>query len=255
MAILNRNKTIVKEGKSKKEQRLEAEEAERLRLKAKKKIKLNKADKSDKPEKSDKSEKTAKFKDEKVVKFDPKEKDVKEADQEPEKVTKKGLKKFGKSIGKLGNPNILTEKLMSVISVTGFHIYEIPCEIVKRDQFGITVRYKKPKSRTIRRDTFGYDQVIAIAKHGDKSVIYVRSNRAFIQERGSVKRNEITGWFECTNTFGEVFEINPFSKTGVDVQSIAAEDEDFVGGGKQKNSKRVIEENDDKHLEEDEDDV
>ncbi len=179
---------------------------------------------------------------------------VEPATEDVVKVSSKGLKKYGKSITKLGNAKALTEKLMTQVSVSGFHTQGISCEIVSRDKFGIVVRYKRSKGRGVKRESFSYDQILAIHRLGDKHVITVNSNRILVEAKGSVTRNE-AGWFVCTNLLGETIEINPHSRCNVDVNITSAEDEDFVGGGKQKNSKRSPVDPDDDELDDDSDDV
>lgn len=174
----------------------------------------------------------------------------KEKETVPVKSTKKGLKKFGKSIDKLGNRKAATEKLMSSVSVVGSNIFPIQGEIVSRDKHGVTMRYKKEKSRTISRETFTNDQIVAISTHGEKAVVYVRTTRALLAEKGSVVQLD-NGWIQCTTVFGETLEVNPKNRTGFDVQVKSNEDEEYVGGGKQKSSKRVVEEADDSELDDD----
>jgi len=179
------------------------------------------------------------------------EADRKEKSTVAVKTTKKGLKKFGKSIDKLGNKKALTEKLMSSVNVVGFNVFPLQGEIVSRDDHGVTLRYKKEKSRTITRETFANEQIVAISTHGEKSVVYVRTARALISEKGSVSRLD-NGWLRCTTTLGETLEVNPKNQVGFDVQVKSSEDEEYVGGGKQKASKRHIEEQDDSELDDDE---
>jgi hypothetical protein len=148
-------------------------------------------------------------------------------------------KKFGKDLNELGS-----SKLSATVTCSGFGVFAISGQIIDEDDHGITLRYKKDKGRSVYREHFALNSVVAVHRKGDRAIVWAKLNRALFVEQGGRVTNLPNGFVQIVTVTGEILQVNPSNNSGFETSVKMEEDLEFTGSPKTKSPKRTVESDD-----------